>query len=263
MTTDELKTLTTDALDKLAALLDEGHSDRLIALLKTMGRFHRYSFHNVCLITAQSPMATRVAGFQTWRTLGRCVRKGEKGIAILAPIVGRRKSEAADDDSKSVLGFRAAYVFDVAQTDGEPLPNIAEALGDPGRKSAALRTAIIESGISVETVDDLGGALGTSSGGRIQILHGISGAEEFVVLAHEWAHELLHRSDDRPASRDTRELEAEAVAFVVGDAVGLEVGQASRDYIHLYRGDREALGQSLDRIQRAASVILAAATEPA
>ena len=68
----------------------------------------------------------------------------------------------------------------------------------------------------------------------------------------------MHRADDRPASRDTRELEAEAVAFVVGEAVGLDVGQSSRDYIHLYRGDREALSGSLDRIQRAASVILAA-----
>jgi hypothetical protein len=258
MTTDELKTITTDALDKLAALLDEGHSDRLVALFKTMGRFHRYSFHNLCLITAQCPLATRVAGFQTWRTMGRFVRKGEKGIAILAPIVGRRKAEAAEDDSKSVLGFRAAYVFDVAQTDGEPLPEIAEASGDPGAKSAMLRQAIVDSGITLETLDDLGSARGTSSGGRIQILNGITPAEELVVLAHEWAHELLHRADDRPASRDTRELEAEAVAFVVGEAVGLEVGQASRDYIHLYRGDREALGQSLERIQRAGSVILAA-----
>ena len=75
---------------------------------------------------------------------------------------------------------------------------------------------------------------------------------------HEYAHELLHRADDRPASRDTRELEAEAVAFVVGGAVGLNTSDASRDYIHLYRGDREALSSSLDRIQRAASLILKA-----
>ena len=69
---------------------------------------------------------------------------------------------------------------------------------------------------------------------------------------------MLHRADDRPASRDTRELEAEAVAFVVGGAVGLNTSDASRDYIHLYRGDREALAGSLARIQRAASVILTA-----
>jgi len=257
MTADQLKTLTTDALDTLAALLDEGHSDRLTALLSTMGRFHKYSWHNVALIAAQCPTATRVAGFQTWRTMGRFVRKGEKGIAILAPIIGRRR-DAGDDDAKGVLGFRATYVFDIASTDGEPLAETAEASGDPGGKTATLRAAIVARGITVESVDDLGGALGTSTGGRIQILNGLSPAEEFVVLAHEYAHELLHRADDRPASRDTRELEAEAVAFVVGEAVGLETRDASRDYLHLYHGDREALTQSLDRIQRAASVILTA-----
>ena len=83
---------------------------------------------------------------------------------------------------------------------------------------------------------------------------------EFTTLVHEYAHELLHRADDRRASRDTRELEAEAVAFVVGGAVGLNTSDASRDYIHLYSGDREALAGSLDRIQRAASMILTAVT---
>src|SRR5436189_4322656 len=121
MKTDELKQLTTDALDKLAALLDQGHSHRLTALLKTMGRFHRYSWHNVCLIASQCPTATRVAGFHTWRTMGRFVRKGEKGIAIMAPIIGRREAEADVDNARSVRGFRAAYVFDIDQTDGEPL----------------------------------------------------------------------------------------------------------------------------------------------
>jgi hypothetical protein len=255
MKTDELKHLTTDALDKLAVLLDEGRSDRLTALLKTMGRFHRYSWHNVALIASQCPDATRVAGFHTWRTMGRFVRKGEKGIAIMAPIIGRR-ADAAEDDAKAIVGFRATYVFDVSQTDGEPLPEVAQAAGDPGANVTALRAAIAEAGIALETVADLGGALGTSSGGRIEVLAGLPPAEEFVVLVHEYAHELLHRADDRPASRDTRELEAEAVAFVVGEAVGLDVAEASRDYIQLYHGDREALTQSLDRIQRAAAVIL-------
>ena len=112
MTADALKKITTDALDTLAALLDEGHSDQLTALLKTMARFHKYSWHNVCLIASQRPAATRVAGFQTWRTMGRFVRKGEKGIAILAPIIGRREAESASDNERAVVGFRAAYVFD-------------------------------------------------------------------------------------------------------------------------------------------------------
>ena len=75
--------------------------------------------HNVCLIVSQRPTATRVAGFQTWRTLGRFVRRGEKGIAILAPIVARRDAVPADGDPKTVVGFRAAYVFDGLSRDSD------------------------------------------------------------------------------------------------------------------------------------------------
>jgi hypothetical protein len=257
MNADELKKLTTESLDHLSAALAEGHSERLSALLKTMAQFHRYSFHNVCLIARQRPEATRVAGFHAWRKLGRFVRKGEKGIAILAPIVGRKEADAGDDDSKTVVGFRAAYVFDVDQTDGAPLPEPAEAGGDPGAATDRLKTAITSHGIALEYAQELDGALGTSCGGRIQILAGLQPASEFTVLAHEFAHELLHRGDDRPASRDVRELEAEAVAFVVGQAIGLDVTDAARDYIHLYRGDSTALVESLARIQRTSASILA------
>lgn len=258
MNADELKKLTTTALDQLRAALDQGHSEGLTALLKTMGRFHRYSVNNICLIAAQRPTATRVAGFHAWRGLGRFVRKGEKGIAILAPITARRQETTGDDDSRTVVGFRAAYVFDIEQTDGATLPEPAQAAGDPGTQTACLTAAVGANGILIEHVDELDGALGTSSGGRIQVLNGLAPAAEFSVLVHEYAHELLHRSSDRPASRDTRELEAEAVAFVVSQAIGLDVVDSSRDYIHLYRGDGDALSQSLDRIQRTASSILGA-----
>ncbi len=258
MNADELKKVTTEALNQLSAALEQGHSESLTALLKTMARFHRYSLHNVCLIINQRREATRVAGFHAWRKLGRFVRKGEKGIAILAPITARREAEAADGESKTVVGFRAAYVFDIEQTDGAPLPESAEAAGDPGAKTACLRAAIASQGIALDYVTELDGALGTSSGGRIQVLMGLQPASEFMVLAHEYAHELLHRRDDRPASRDTRELEAEAVAFVVGQAIGLDVTDSSRDYIHLYRGDGAALAESLVRIQRTAAAILTA-----
>jgi hypothetical protein len=116
----------------------------------------------------------------------------------------------------------------VEQTDGLPLPDTAQATGDPGAKTAALTAAIRAAGIYA---DELGGALGLSSGRRIQILNGLPPAAEFRVVVHEYAHELLHRGEDRPASRDTRELEAEAVAFVVSTAVGLEALDASRDYV--------------------------------
>ena len=261
MNADDLKKLTTDAIDRLAKLLDEGRSDQLQAYLKAIARFHRYSVHNVCLIVAQSPGATRVAGFHSWRTLGRCVRKGEKGIAIVAPIVAGRRVDDTTDASKPVVGFRAAYVFDMAQTDGQPLPHTAAVSGEPGAATAQLRAAIDARGITIEDVDQLNGALGMSRGGCIQIVTGLPPAEEFVVLVHEFAHELLHRTGER-RSRDTRELEAEAVAFVVGEAVGLQVGDAARDYIHLYRGDRDALVASLEAIRAAAATILDALDSP-
>ena len=78
MNADDLKKLTTESLKELAALLEQGRSERLIALLKTMGRFHRYSLHNVCLIVAQRPSATRVAGFHTWRSVGPSFAKARR-----------------------------------------------------------------------------------------------------------------------------------------------------------------------------------------
>ena len=109
MTADALKKITTDALDTLATLLDQGRSDQLTALLKTMARFHRYSWHNICLIASQCPTATRVAGFHTWRTMGRFVRKGES-IAILAPIVGRRDSDAPERLARVLVFARGLFV---------------------------------------------------------------------------------------------------------------------------------------------------------
>src|SRR5437867_2384905 len=83
--------------------------------------------------------ATHVAVFHTWRSVGRFVRKGEKGIAILAPILRRRRESAEEDEPRVIVGFRAAYVFDVEQTDGAPLPEAAKATGDPGEHTAALK----------------------------------------------------------------------------------------------------------------------------
>jgi antirestriction protein ArdC len=161
MNADDLKKLTTESLKELADLLDQGHSGRLTSLLKTMARFHRYSLHNVCLIVAQRPTATRVAGFHTWRTLGRFVRKGEKGIAILAPIVARRGDDAEEQENRIVVGFHTAYVFDVAQTDGAPLPQPSEAQGDPGESTGRLKAAITSQGIALEYSDDLRWGTGT------------------------------------------------------------------------------------------------------
>ncbi|WP_263408553.1 ArdC family protein [Terriglobus tenax] len=246
--------------------LEAGHSEALTDYLNAMSRFHNYSLGNILEIARQRPDATRVAGFWTWKNLGRSVKKGEKGIRILAPIIGvRRKkdAEAEKDITKQntavLCGFRSTYVFDVSQTDGADLPDMQQVSGDPSENSERLAAFVRSRGITLVYNANIAPALGMSYGGRIAILPGQSKAEEFSTLVHETAHELLHKAERRTATtKSVRETEAEAVAFVVGKAVGLVTGTASADYIHLYHGNASLLAESLEVIQKTAAVILAA-----
>jgi hypothetical protein len=250
--------------------LEAGRSEALTHYLTAISRFHQYSFGNVLEIARQMPSATRVAGFWTWKNLGRSVKRGEKGIRILAPIVGvrRKKEEEVEKDitkqnERVLVSFRNAYVFDVSQTDGVDLPALREVTGDPGENIERLAAFLKGRGIQLVYSDDLNGALGMSYGGRIAILRGQSKAEEFSTLVHEVAHEMLHKAERRTATTKTvRETEAEAVAFVVGKAIGLITGSASADYINLYHGNASLLAESLEVIQQTASLLLAALEPP-
>lgn len=275
MKTEDAKDLIDRQLDSLSEALEAGKSDQLSTFLSTMAKFHHYSLGNVLLIMCQAPEATHVAGFQTWKSLGRFVKSGEKGIAILAPMLLKNRDDQRDTelesasftDSRSTsdgrpdeerhLRFRVVYVFDVTQTDGEPLPEFAKVSGDPGDYSERLKGLVRQLSIELQYQDDLGGAMGKSAGGVICIKSGLHPAEEFQVLAHELAHEMLHKGEARVGTTKTsRELEAEAVAFVVSQAVGLNAGSASADYIQLYNGDKDLLASSLDAIRKAAGAIL-------
>jgi hypothetical protein len=253
-------------VQSLIEQLEAGHSDALTAYLNAMGRFHNYSFGNILEIARQKPDATRVAGFWKWKELGRSVKKGEKGIRILAPIIGvrRKKDEEAEKDitkqnTAVLVGFRSAYVFDVLQTEGAEIPTMHEISGDVGENRDHLISFIEHQGIELVFSENIAPALGVSYGGRIAILPGQSKAEEFSTLVHELAHEMLHKAERRTATtKVVRETEAEAIAFVVGNAVGLETGSASADYIHLYHGNAPLLAESLEVIQKTSAVILAA-----
>src|ERR1700677_142850 len=124
---------------ELIAQLEAGCSDALTSYLDAMSRFHNYSFGNVLEIARQRPTATRVAGLYAWNQLGRKVKKGERGIRILAPIIGVKRmpdDEAEKDITKQntrvLVGFRNAYVFDVSQTEGVDLPELREMSGNVG-----------------------------------------------------------------------------------------------------------------------------------
>ena len=253
-------------VQSLIEQLEAGHSDALTAYLNAMSRFHSYSFGNVLEIARQRPTATKVAGMYAWNQLGRRVKKGEKGIRILAPIIGikRKPDEEAEKDitkqnTRVLVGFRNAYVFDVEQTEGVELPAMREVYGDVGENHDRLVSFIERQGIELVFTEKIAPALGMSYGGRIAILPGQSKAETFATLLHELAHEMLHKAERRTTTtKVVRETEAEAIAFVVGKAVGLEVGTASADYIALYHGNASLLIESLEVIQQTSAVILAA-----
>lgn len=179
-------------------------------------------------------------------------------------MVSKKKTEEppADDDSaedrgKSLFGFKVVHVFDVTQTDGADLPEFATVTGDPGTHLARLEAMVAAHGITIEEDDVPAGALGVSRGGTIGVLPELDIARRFAVLVHEFAHELLHRGERRKETNTTiRETEAEAVAFVVCRAIGLETGTASSDYIQLYQGSKETLAESLNHVQKTASMIL-------
>jgi antirestriction protein ArdC len=131
MNSENIKQITNQAIEQLITALNEGRSETLTQYLAAIGRFHRYSLRNVMLIASQKPTATHVAGFHTWHKLGRFVKKGEKGILILAPIIRENEQQNETDESSTAVGFRAAYVFDISQTDGQELPAIGSVNGDP------------------------------------------------------------------------------------------------------------------------------------
>ena len=260
MKVEQAKQIVSKAIEELSQALERGHSETLRNYLAAIGRFHRYSLRNVMLIASQKPTATHVAGFHTWHKLGRFVKKGEKGILILAPIV-RPKTQSVEqtetDESSTAVGFRAAYVFDISQTDGQELPEIGNVNGDPREYRERLGKFVTDQGILLEYSQDIAPARGTSAGGKITLLPGQTPAEEFSTLAHEVAHELMHRNERRAStSKRSRETEAEAVAFVVCQAIGLETGSAAQDYIQLYEGDAKLLSESLQHIQQTATRIL-------
>ncbi|MCU1491608.1 MAG: hypothetical protein JWM85_3013 [Acidimicrobiaceae bacterium] len=235
--------------------------------LELQSRFYRYSYGNVLLIAAQCHEATRVAGFNAWRTLNRFVRKGEKAIWILAPMVYKSPDAKEREAERVIRGFKFVPVFDIAQTDGEALPTICNRLDgeDPGEHYAALLRVACSIGFTVEDHEFAGSTNGDCSHSehRIRVERRNDPAQRVKTLAHEIAHALLHEEFD---SRALAELEAESTAYVVCQALGLDSGNYSFGYVATWAGGGEeaiaAIRASCERIQKSASTILQA-VEPA
>ncbi|HUZ08633.1 MAG TPA: ArdC-like ssDNA-binding domain-containing protein [Acidimicrobiales bacterium] len=214
--------------------------------LRAARTFHTYSFNNVLLLTLQNPRATRVAGFHAWRKLGRSVSRGEKALWVLAPIT-RRRSDGADEQDgtdaerttspRQPVGFRAVPVWDVSQTEGEPLPELAtRLLGDDPLDAYAALTSVAQSlGYRVEDADLPGARNGdcTFDLRRIRVHVDNSPAQRTKTLAHEIAHAMLHEGC---SDRARAELEAESVAFVVCAELELDSSAYSFGYVTTWAG---------------------------
>ena len=272
-----------ELLDRLTAGVGRlTTSERWREWLVVQSRFHHYSFANTVLILAQRPDATRVAGYGGWRRLERFVRRGERGIRESWPLRSREFSPprrttrslsaptpAAPNPPwrrgplRVLRGFRPVTVFDVAQTDGRPLPEVCRRLvgeggaGDFERLVEVGRTL----GFSVSVGTDLPeGVNGDCSHRhrRIRLLATNTGAQRVKTLAHQLGHAVLHAE---APDRALAELEAESVAFVVCAAAGLPTGRYSFGYVATWAGGGDeavvAIRASGARIQQAADRILA------
>jgi antirestriction protein ArdC len=270
MTTDKARELAQQIETSVAALAVETdaarRSDIFRGWLNAMAQFHNYSWNNQLLISMQCPTASRVAGFHTWRKMNRFVRKGEKGITILAPCIYKQKKreEAQDEETEgqtrtvgTLRGFRAATVFDIAATDGEPLCDLPwKVRGDCADLLPNAEQACRELGIELEYKAITGGAEGYSLGGRIQINETLGSSDRVAVIIHELAHEQLHKHIEtrKNTTRQQRELEAEATSYVVLSHFGIQHGSAF--YLAAYEVTPEMLTDSLATISGAAKRII-------
>ncbi len=241
-------------------------------MLSAAGRFHQYSFGNVLLIHAQNPDATRVAGYRTWQSLGRQVRKGERGIKILAPITYRARTGAAADASddedrpRELRGFRVEHVWDISQTDGEPLPEVAPTRLE-GEGPAGLWEVLAEQ-VAADGYELKRGRCGrpqangsTDPASRTVIVRDdLSAAQACKTLVHERAHILLGHVENAVSYQiccGQCEVEAESVAYLVCTQVGIDAGCYSLPYVARWAdGDLELIQKTAERVVTAARSIL-------
>ena len=235
--------------------------------LATMAKFHHYSFGNVLLIKLQAPAATWVAGYQRWKQLGRQVRLGEKGIKILVPHAIRTTDAETGEEQVIVRSFGLGTVFDIGQTEGQPLPEppVAQEIRQATDAGAALYTHLerflAAQGITVTPEElDRGHGYYAPTERRIAIGRHLTGDQQTKTLAHEAAHAVAdHRGDTR---REDAETVAESAAFVVLHHYGIDTSSYTFPYVAGWAQNRQVVRRNLEAIQRTAHALIAGIEGP-
>jgi antirestriction protein ArdC len=255
---DDLHTRLTEQVEALAS------SEEWTRYLQTMQSFRQYSFHNLMLIMRQFPTATQVAGYQQWLKLGRQVRAGETSIKIFG--YSTKKYTVEDSDGNEQEKRRTIYpvlsVFDISQTEGDPLPEISHELS--GEDEAGIYDRVEawlkSDGWNIER-GDTGTARGyTSAKTRtVRISDTLTGAGAAKTMLHEAAHVVLHETLDLGEYQEHRgvyEVEAESVAYVVAGMLGMDTSDLSVGYVAGWAdGDAEVLQTTAKNVHRAVHVL--------
>lgn len=262
-------------------------SEKYKTYLNTMSKFHNYSFNNTMLIAMQKPDATLVAGFKAWqKNFDRHVKKGEKGIRILAPAPYKIKEERdkidpvtqellLDKDGNpqkeeveiTIPAFQAVSVFDVAQTDGKPIPELAakELLSDVEGYQDMIRAVEAISPVPIELEEIAGDSKGyyDREAKRIAVQENMSEGQTLKTMIHEVAHSKLHskeveQDEQMKKDRNTKEVEAESIAYTVCQHFGVDTSDYSFGYIARWSSGRDTkeLRASMDTIRRTASELI-------
>lgn len=226
-------------------------------MLAAARKFHRYSASNTMLILAQRPDATRVAGFGTWKKLNRSVRKGAKGIAVLAPCTYRTSED--DEAEQRLRGFKVAHVFDISDTDGEELPVVMPQLlsGDGAEDLWGVVSSIVEDeGYLIERSDcrPANGVTNFSTK-TVTIRPDLEGAQALKTLCHELGHIVAQHQANN--DRERSEVEAESIAYLICGSHGLDSGDYTFPYVAGWsNGDLATVRGTADKVLRLAREVL-------
>ena len=279
-----------------ANIQDLFQSDKFADYLRTMSRFHSYSYNNTILIHMQMPSATHVAGFNKWKNqFGRHVKKGEKGLTIIAPTPFKKRIEemkldpdtrapVLDHDGNVIMEereveiplFRPVKVFDVSQTEGRPLPSLVSSLtGDVQQYEAFMEALRRTSPVPMQFKplrEGLDGFLSLNDQ-TITIREGMSQVQTVCAAVHEITHAMLHnrereqltaaagitdREPPKPKDKNTKEVEAESVSYTVCQYYGIETSANSLGYIATWSKDKTLpeLKASLETISKTANILI-------
>jgi len=249
-------------------LADDGAWQRYLTVQSKM---HTYSFHNTLLILSQNENASMVAGFRKWQELGRNVRKGEKAIWILAPFSGKRHDEdptTGEDVEHRFTYFKPVSVFDVSQTEGDPIPEPPSPVlleGDSPElveRYVAVQTILEADGWTVKRESPEGGSNGDTDPKKrlVRVREDVSDAQALKTLVHEQAHIVLAHVENMEAYRQHRgrqEAEAESTAFLVLSGIGIDTSDYSLPYVAGWsNGNAKIVIEVAERVSKVARELL-------